>query len=306
MCSAISEALTVAWNTVVTIFQNICSTISEALTVAWNTVKTVFQAMCNTIKDMLTSMLNSVITMFKSMLDAVVQMATGMWNAVSTWFQNMANTIHENLTAAWQAVTTAFSNIYSTTKTKVSETYTAVKDFFGNMYNAIKEKISSMYNAVKGGISSIYSAFTGWISNLWNNVFSKLFDWIDKGISKLREFFGLNDRASSVSISTSGSSKMAGHASGGVFNREHVARFAEGNKAEAIIPLENEGAMQPFVDAVANGITASLMPIMATVSGNQNQLPPMYVGTLIADERSLKELNRRMQVIQLQESRRRG
>jgi len=64
--------------------------------------------------------------------------------------------------------------------------------------------------------------------------------------------------------------------------------------------------MQPFVDAVANGITASLMPIVANISGGQNQLQPLYVGTLIADERSLKELNRKMQVIQLQENKRRG
>jgi len=42
------------------------------------------------------------------------------------------------------------------------------------------------------------------------------------------------------------------------------------------------------------------------MSGGQNQLQPLYVGTLIADERSLKELNRKMQVIQLQENKRRG
>ena len=67
--------------------------------------------------------------------------------------------------------------------------------------------------------------------------------------------------------------------------------------------------MQPFVDAIANGITASLMPIVASTSNNSNnqgQLQPLYVGTLIADERSLKELNRKMQVIQLQENNRRG
>ena len=60
---------------------------------------------------------------------------------------------------------------------------------------------------------------------------------------------------------------LAGHSTGGVFNREHIAKFAEGNKAEAIIPLENRSAMQPFVDAIANGITQSLMPTLATIAG---------------------------------------
>ena len=174
------------------------------------------------------------------------------------------------------------------------------------MYSTMKEKIGNMYATVKNGISNIYHTFTGWISDLWNNVFGKFFGWINDGIDKLREFFGLNDKASSTSTSYTNSKPSAGHATGGIFNREHIARFAEGNKAEAVIPLENAGAMQPFVDAVANGITASLMPIVANISGNQGQLQPLYVGTLIADERSLKELNRKMQVIQLQENKRRG
>ena len=58
--------------------------------------------------------------------------------------------------------------------------------------------------------------------------------------------------------------------------------------------------------SVVYTFTASLMPIVANISGGQGQLQPLYVGTLIADERSLKELNRKMQVIQLQENKRRG
>ena len=93
-----------------------------------------------------------------------------------------------------------------------------------------------------------------------------------------------------------------------MFNREHIARFAEGNKSEAIIPLENESAMRPFVDAVSNGLTASLAPILATFNSgqSQNDLRPLYVGTLIADERGLKELQRKMNIIQIEEDARRG
>jgi hypothetical protein len=102
---------------------------------------------------------------------------------------------------------------------------------------------------------------------------------------------------------------LGGHASGGVFNKEHIARFAEGNKAEAIIPLENDNAMEPFVKAVASGVGAALAPLMVQqdntsgdTSGSQQVL---YVGTLIADDRGLRELDRRMRVIKLEEDRRR-
>ena len=147
---------------------------------------------------------------------------------------------------------------------------------------------------------------------MWNNIFSKFFDWIDNAINKLKDFFGLNSKAQNTDISyaytdMSTGTVTKGHAVGGIFNREHIARIAEGNKAEAIIPLENEAAMKPFVDAVSNGITSALMPLIANISvGQQSQLQPLYVGTLIADERGLKELSRKMEVIQLEERARRG
>ena len=40
--------------------------------------------------------------------------------------------------------------------------------------------------------------------------------------------------------------------------------------------------------------------------GNSSELPPMYVGTLIGDDRGLKELYKRFEVIQVQENARRG
>ena len=94
---------------------------------------------------------------------------------------------------------------------------------------------------------------------------------------------------------------------GAGFDKEHIARFAEGNKAEAIIPLENDTAMQPFVNAVAGGLLQSLAPILAQQpSGYNSDLPPMYVGTLIADDNGIKELYKKFRIIQVQENARRG
>ena len=62
--------------------------------------------------------------------------------------------------------------------------------------------------------------------------------------------------------------------------------------------------MQPFVDAVSNGIIQSLAPILANGSGgsSNSDLPPMYVGTLVADDRGLKQLYNKFRVIQVQEN----
>lgn len=297
------------WNAIVEWFTPIAEEIGRVCSEAWKAVSTWFTNIFNTISEKVKAVWETVKTFFGNILTSITTKVKEAWSVVSTWFQNIWNVVKEKLSGAWTTVKDFFGKIYTSIKTKVSDSYNAVKNFFGNMYTSVKEKIGNMYTSVKDGIGNIYNAFKNWISNLWDNVFGKFFDWINTGIDKLREFFGLDSKAKNTDTSyadSSGSGTKTGHATGGIFNREHIARFAEGNKAEAVIPLENAGAMQPFVDAVANGITASLMPIVANISGGQNQLQPLYVGTLIADERSLKELNRKMQVIQLQENKRRG
>ena len=177
----------------------------------------------------------------------------------------------------------------------------AISKAFTDGFEDIGESISdffsldNLWNLIKGGIDS----FTKKLSKWW------------EGIGDV--FSGDINATPSVNLSASargsggGRVALAGHASGGVFNREHVARFAEKNKAEAVIPLEEDRAMKPFVDAVSNGIVSSLAPIVATVNaGNANNLPPMYVGTLIADDRGIEQLYKRFEVIRIQEAARRG
>lgn len=322
-------AITTVWTDIVTAVTTVCSTlwtvisdafglindlIAKVVSDIWTAIVTWFEPIATKIGTTCSNAFTAVTTWFTSIGTAISSKVSSAASAVSTWFGSIVTVIGEKLSSACTAVTTWFGNIYTAVKTKVSDAYEAVKTFFGNMYTNVKTNIGDMYTNVKTGISNIYSAFTGWIANMWDNVFGKFFGWIDKGIKKLREFFGLDDKAKNTDTSyadatstSSGSTpSMAGHAKGGVFNREHIARFAEGNKAEAAIPLEDAGAMQPFVDAIANGLTASLMPIVANISGGQTQMQPLYVGTLIADERSLKELQRKMQVIQIQEDTRRG
>ena len=190
-----------------------------------------------------------------------------------------------------------------------------ISSFAGNTYGALASWVNSVYSMFAGWWSSvingfynfgagIYNAIAGWIGQA-ANLISGLIDTAKSAVSAISSVFSSSSSYSATS--SNGSSAGLGHAKGGVFNKEHVASFAEGNKAEAIIPLENNSAMQPFVDAVSNGLLATLAPMVSNAGGNsQSSLQPLYVGTLIADEKGLKELNRKMQVIQLQEDVRRG
>lgn len=234
---------------------------------------------------------------------------------VKTTISDWVNTTTSNFSNWKTNVGTTISNWFTDTKTKVSTWVSTTETNISSWASDTSSKVSTWWSNVKGKFDAFKNtSFTDWCSNTlsalsnWaSNVWSTIKDKIGSAINKVKEFLGLSKSNSSINVNVSGGSAgRAGHATGGVFNREHWARFAEGNKAEAIIPLENESAMQPFVDAVSNGLTASLAPIVASINTNNgsSNLQPLYVGTLIADERGLKELERKMQIIRIKEDRR--
>ena len=57
-------------------------------------------------------------------------------------------------------------------------------------------------------------------------------------------------------------------------------------------------------DDIAEAVSKALQQNQQYTNNQNNDI--MYVGTLIADDRGLKELERRMQVVRLKESARRG
>lgn len=91
-------------------------------------------------------------------------------------------------------------------------------------------------------------------------------------------------------------------ASGGIVDKHSIIQFAE-NGREAAIPLSGQ-AMLPFAQAIVNAM--GMTPQMQNGNGNNNQLPTVYVHTLIADDAGLKMLERKLNVIRINESERRG
>lgn len=161
-------------------------------------------------------------------------------------------------------------------------------DFWSSGWNLISSWFSNMLSDIGNWFTNSRRKVSNWWDDLWD------LDTPSYSMPK-------------VSANSPGAIRV-GHATGGIFNREHIARFAEGNKAEAVIPLENYSAMRPFVDAISNGIIEGLAPSMLAVAGGGggNNLPPMYVGTLIADERGLKELYKKFELYEAKELARKG
>ena len=310
--NVIRDKITSVLSVITSLFTSIYNNIRDKINNALSIITSVFTSIYSVIRDKVNSALSTVIKVFSDIFNDIKIKVTNAYNAVKVAFSDVYTIIKDKVSNAYNTVKTNFDNAYISIRDKVSSAYTSVRDAFTNIYSITRDKISNMYTSVRDGISNIYKLFTNWISNMWNNVFNSFFNWLSNGISKLREFFNLSSSVSNVSIpstSSYGGTVRTGHATGGIFDREHIARFAEGNKAEAVIPLENASAMQPFVDAISRGIVDGIAPVLVQSGGGSsspNGLQPLYVGTLIADDRGLKQLYKKFELIQVQENARKG
>lgn len=208
------------------------------------------------------------------------------------------------------------------TKKSITDWTTNIRDDIKKKFDDIDKKIGEFLNldvSISTFCRNTLKSIKDWASDVWSSISDKF----SKAIEKIKDFISASEEASDAdtpAISNysgkgvvygsngPGGPSLTGHATGGIFNREHIARFSEGNKAEMAIPLENNTAMQPFVDAISRGILEGLAPTLIQANSNNqaNSMPPMYVGTLIADERGLKQLSKKLELIQVQENARKG
>ncbi len=315
--TAVSGFFADIWEAVTGFFSDIWNKFTTWLGDIWTKFTTWIGEVWTKFTTWLSDIWNKITTWFGDIFKKIGEFLGNIWNKITGWFSDVFKKIGEFFGNIWDKVTKFFSDIFKKVGEFFSDIIKKVVGFVSDVINKFTNFFSDLWSNIKTGVSNIYNTFKNWIKDIWDNVFGKFFGWISDGIGKLREFFGLDNKAKNTDTSytdDSGGAPKAGHAIGGIFRREHVARFAEGNKAEMVVPLENASAMEPFVNAISNGIIQGLMPTFAAIAANNGSggntdaeaLRPLYVGTLIADERGLKELERKMQVIRISENQRRG
>lgn len=227
--------------------------------------------------------------------------ASTTWKSISTWAADVVKAYNEFKTKALEVIGGFVLAAAKAIGKWRTDTYNSISKWFNGLITDVQKWWQGLWDPSKW--LSGWSLIKGWFSDL----FSGIRNWFTSlGTSVSSWWNGLwSNKRASVSLGSSAFS-LGGHATGGIFTKEHIARFAEGNKAEAVIPLENASAMQPFVDAISRGILEGLAPTLSQSRGGGSDLPPIYVGTLIGDERGLKELYKKFQVIKVQEDARRG
>lgn len=272
-----------------------------------------------------TNMLNKVILFFSGLPARVVAAIQAIPNNTRVMLDNLPVSVTQTIekirlffsqlpgkvVAAIQAIPGNTANMLKQIPPHVTNTIENIRSFFSQLPGKVGAAIASIPSNVSGVLNRL-PGLAGEVIGRMVSAFAalpgKIVDAISSIPSKIASIFSnikipsFTTAASGVKATFSALGNMAGFADGGIIGKDSIVRVGEKGKREAIIPLQNQSAMQPFVDAVVSGMNRGQMS-QAPVQ-QQDTRPTVYVHTLIADKQGLKELHRQLNIVEQSEGKR--
>jgi tape measure domain-containing protein len=222
----------------------------------------------------------------------VANKASEAWSSIKAKFSDAYTWFRDN-------VVFKFRNVFSDKKkdiaNKAGEAWSAIKAKFNDAYTwfrdgpayKIKKALGGIKDAISGSVTGGFKAVYNTVAGYINSLITAINKMVDK----------LNDLPMIGGIPHVG--KIPYLAKGGIVDSPTLAMVGERGK-EAVMPLENNTG---WISQLAGKIAGQIGGGGQSGQGNTQQ-PILYVGTLIADDKGLKELNRRMRVINIKEGNR--
>jgi phage-related protein len=244
-----------------------------------------------TVKSKWEEIKTDITTKLQEIYDNIIQWLTDLGTSISTKWEE----IRAAANTKWEEIKTTISAWVEDTIKTISDKWEGFKTSLRDIWESIRitadDYWSSIKDTIKAQVNQII-AFVNKFINYWNNI----------KIQVPQIYIPLVGTVGGYTIGVPQIPKIPFLAEGGIVTRDQIVRVAEDNHPEGVIPLSSSRA-RPFAEMIADAI-ATVIPQQTVSSGPS--LPPLYVGTLIADDRGIKELYRRMEIIRIQEIQRRG
>lgn len=294
---------------------------------AWEAIGEILDAFNTIVK----GIIDGLVSVFKGLIEFIIGVFTGdwsrAWNGIKTIFEGFGKALRGIVDGLVQILVALVTWIATTLSNLWTSAWNGIKNNFSIVIDGIKTIAGGLKTAFKGIIDFIVGVFTGDWGRAWmgvQNVFKGIFDGlvgivktplnfiielINKAIEGINGMIGTVNKVPGVDVPKVG--KIPKLAKGGLVTKHTLAEIGEGNKQEAVIPLESGHATDKIASRILEGMQDIIKPNTDGPAphmggGGDAAQTVLYVGTLIADDRSLKELERKMKVIRLEEEGRRG
>lgn len=242
---------------------------------------------------------------------AFIKMTEGiklLFTDVTSWLaKNWKPLLVGTITIAIAGLAVAFLAVPASVTAAVAGFTAVIVAFFTTLWTDIQPAEAIGDDLAKNIDSNVLSVAETSVES-WGDRLKKSFaniwtDIIDSSNKSIKE---MNDMAVTVNqppatvtkpfYSAFNLSNIKGFATGGIVTRDTLARVGEGNKKEAIVPLENSGVIKSFAKSIAEEFGGK-------EPSNVNYI---MIGTLIGDDRSITQLERKLNAVRIKEDYRKG
>jgi hypothetical protein len=214
------------------------------------------------------------------------------WQEIKQGIVDKWEELKKNAGQKWSEIRTSVETHVQGTTSWVGERWQGTRTTLASIWDGLNVTARNKWNAVKTTIKDVINSIIELI-----NKFIRF--WNSMRLNVPEVDIPLLGKRGGFSVGLPKVPEIPRLRRGGIIPEDMIVRAGE-RSPEAIVPLTGEDA-RPFARVIANELAAVI-----SGGGSESSLPPMYVGTLVADERGLRELYRKFKVIDLSEKTRRG
>ena len=265
------------------LWDGICQTVSGIASWFYSTVIqpiingfNSFSSFVSSIFSKIGSTINNSIKQISNFVLSIISTLQRGWNNIFSGIYNTARSI-------WSGIYSTISNFIQSAHNVVSSIVNAIRTTISNVFNGVRNTVSSIWNGIKSAIQTPLEAAKNVVRNIINAIkgfFSFKISWPKIPMPH----FKINPSGWQIGDLLHGSIPSLGidwYAKGAVFNGAQVIGIGEAGP-EAAMPLQGRH-MQPFADAVAEGIGATsseaevslLRALLEELSALRRELPQM-------------------------------
>ena len=255
------------WDTVTAFIGNAWTTATSAIASGWNSAVTWVSTGVNNIKTGITSGINSCVVFltdlpqkaaygagyvigvlstlpsrsavfFQGLYTSAVNWTQRTVNDVGIWFSQLPNRAVEAGTVLIMTTINWWQEVYTTSIGWTQATINDVGIWLMTLPDRSIEAGMALVASVDAWASGAYDAAVNWIMQI-PNIVSNAISNAGQSIQGFWNNITASNIAASFNAGQESGASLPGHAEGGIFNKPHIAWFAEAGDAESAIPINN-------------------------------------------------------------------
>ena len=263
----------------------------------WERIKNIFKAAIDTVVGFFKGIIDWIKDNFKSIVLFIINPFAGVFNYLYENFEGFRNFI-DNIVSAiknffvglWEKIKDVFSAVaewfhdkFNQAVESINEVFSVIVEFFSGIwgdivgvFSVVVDFFKEVFGNAYDEILSIFSGIIDFFSGIWEGVLKGIRGFADKAIGFLQPIMDFIGGIGNFVGGLFGGKKnnaadtLPGHAEGGIFDKPHIANFAE-DGPEAVIPLTKPGRAKEILGGVMNYLNNGRQAIKSLDSGMQQQ-----------------------------------